>query len=163
MVSDVTDALGGMWEGGECIPPPPPGEKKSAQVSVTKRDLEGEDFFVSKPKWDLEGGVVASATINPSPNAHARRTMVNAPWNLFDPSGRAHYVADAAALLDLAKKHALVLGNKQENLLRRLVDPGNTKVRTSLVRFATMQPSTRVAAGTHTHIHTHTTQGVDVS
>ena len=28
MVSDVTNALGGMWEGGECIPPPPPGEKK---------------------------------------------------------------------------------------------------------------------------------------
>ena len=28
MVSDVRNALGGMWEGGERVPPPPGGEKK---------------------------------------------------------------------------------------------------------------------------------------
>ena len=28
MVSDVTNALGGMWEGGERVPPPPGGENK---------------------------------------------------------------------------------------------------------------------------------------
>ena len=28
MVSDVRNALGGMWEGGKCVPPPPGGEKK---------------------------------------------------------------------------------------------------------------------------------------
>ena len=29
MVSDVRNALGGMWEGGKCVPPPPGGEKKN--------------------------------------------------------------------------------------------------------------------------------------
>ena len=42
---------------GNAFPRPPGAKKKFAQVSVTKWDFEGEDFFVSKPKWDLEGGV----------------------------------------------------------------------------------------------------------
>ena len=42
---------------GNAFPCPPGAKKKNAQVSVTKWDLEGEDFFVLKPKWDFEGGV----------------------------------------------------------------------------------------------------------
>ena len=43
LVSNVRNALGGMWEGGKCVPPPPGGEKKKkiAKISVTKWDLEG--------------------------------------------------------------------------------------------------------------------------
>ena len=42
---------------GNAFPRPPGAKTKSGQVSVTKRDLEGEDFFVLKPKSYLEGGV----------------------------------------------------------------------------------------------------------
>ena len=42
---------------GNAFPRPPGAKKNFAQVSVTKWDLEGEDFFVLKPKWDFEGGV----------------------------------------------------------------------------------------------------------
>ena len=55
--------------------------------------------------------------------------MVLPPWCLVSPEGRPHHVADDGALLDLAKQHGLIMGKKKENLLRRLVDPSNKKVR----------------------------------
>ena len=100
---------------------------------VSKSYLEGGDFFVLKPKSYLEGGVVPRTPAAPThlflrsqPRAG---WMVSPPWFLTAPDGRVHYVASAATLLDLAKKHDLVQGAKQENLLRRLVDPSNKKVR----------------------------------
>ena len=41
---------------GNAFPRPPGAKKKFAQVSVTKSYLEGEDFFVLKPKSYLDAG-----------------------------------------------------------------------------------------------------------
>lgn len=79
-------------------------------------------------------------------------SMVPPPWHLQAPTGRVHYVADEAALRVLAEQKSLVKNG--ENLLRRLVDPGNTKVRLSFVSIH--HARTRVAAGTHTHTHART-------
>ena len=77
------------------------------------------------------------------PALRARVSMVPPPWLITAPDGRVHYVADAAALLDLAKMHALVQGQRQENLLRRLVDPSNTKVRAKTQMFALIKDPLR--------------------
>ena len=42
---------------GNAFPRPPGAKKNFAQVSVTKSYLDGEDFFVLKPKSYLDGGV----------------------------------------------------------------------------------------------------------
>ena len=62
---------------GNAFPRPPGAKTKSGQLSVTKRDLEGEDFFVLKPKRDLEGGV-ASYSCRRSLERAARRPAATA-------------------------------------------------------------------------------------
>ena len=41
---------------GNAFPRPPGAKKNFAQVSVTKRDLDAGNFFVSKPKRDFDAG-----------------------------------------------------------------------------------------------------------
>ena len=71
-----------MWEGGKCVPPPPGGEKKFAQVSVTKRDLDAANIFVSKPKRDFDAASMADDLLERA----ARRPPPRPPafnWTLF--------------------------------------------------------------------------------
>ena len=81
-----------MWEGGKCVPQPPPSREKK---SVTKWDLDLGNFFVLKPKWDLEGWLLF---MRHGSRAAQRRTATASLLELHAPPHRhppAHHSACA--------------------------------------------------------------------
>ena len=84
MVSDVRNALGGMWEGGKCVPPPPGGEKKNCPsfgyevASRGRRLLRSETEVASRGRRIFMPDVCSSA---PHGDPPPRPPAFN--WTLF--------------------------------------------------------------------------------
>lgn len=94
MVSDVRNALGGMWEGGKCVPPPPGGEKKNCPSFGSKSYLEGEDFFVLR---------------NRSRTSRGRRWLIFMPDDLLERAARRPAATASCLQLDARPpRHPLI-------------------------------------------------------
>ena len=78
-----------MWEGGECIPQPPPLAKK---IRYEVRP-DPRNFFVLKPKWDLEGWLLF---MRHGSRAAQRRTATASLLELHAPP-HCHPPADHSA------------------------------------------------------------------
>jgi len=90
-----------MWEGGKCVPPPPGGEILFAQVSVTKRDLDAANIFVSKPKRDFDAASMADDLLERAarrPAATASCLQLDALPPRHPPINRSGFARDRPGL-----------------------------------------------------------------